>query len=563
MKRKGLFASLLKTMLWVSVIGYAIIGSVQISRQNIYTRHIEESMTQTACHQVAGAVNAYITRYEWNADVLSSDNDINTFASDMHKMPHLNYELFTQYKTIQSRIMQVVALDSNDLSVQILPRAQVVVSDGMYVFKPETPFDEMINSGKIIVNKWMVNDGHLYLVNSLRKLAAGSGLIVLDVSEGSLFENAGMDGVDTFDYYLVNPEGQILSSSLRDLVGMELGDDLQEYLYCDEVMLAGRNMYLSKAIPGQNSGLRLLIVYDTTMLINGKQNSIIGTILMITVILTVSMLLFFRRGRVFRDGIIYIENLLSRIKGGEFFFEPKLRTADELQSIDEAICDMGRNVGWLNRSLVEAERLRKDSETRFLQMQINRHFLYNSLSSIRWMAVKNGQEDIAELMECLIRYYKVSLSYDDVITLEDDLKLLNDYVQLENVIHVGDLHLHIDVAEDLRGLKICKMTLQPFVENAIHHGKIQRKPLDIWVSAENIAGMVIIRIEDNGNGMTGECAQAISDVVNGLVPPSSSVGIYNTVTRLKKLYGDSVEIQLSSLQGTVVEIILPVNDIGI
>ncbi|MEG0767016.1 MAG: histidine kinase, partial [Clostridia bacterium] len=393
-----------------------------------------------------------------------------------------------------------------------------------------------------------------YLLNT-PKLTKG-GLLAMRLSENALYQSLGVRG-EGFDYYLVDAHHIVLSSSDRSLPKRALPAALQIALEAGTLREIEGNVLCYPEAIGE---LQVLITYDVSDMRAANARAVSGMLLVVVMAMLTSIALLSLMGRSFSDNIRRILQKLRIMREGQFAQPLTVHTGDELEQIDDSICDLGCNVARLSQSLVDAAQRQKALELRFLQMQINRHFLHNSLSSLRWMAVRKGEDELAELMESLIAFYRVTLSQDDILLLQDEITLVENYVRLENVIHLGDLHFHCDIPETLKTIRVCKMALQPFVENAIHHGKIQGQVLDIWLSAEEMAGSIILRVEDNGHGMTRERVAELQEIFQGKKSGGDSIAIYNTLSRLRGLYGMDVDLSIMVRQGTVIEIMLPLQE---
>ncbi len=551
----SLFAKLNWMTVLVNLAGYALVALVLYTQLNASARIQTRNFVEATGRQVSSAVSTFTARYEWNAEMLSADQDINSFLSTRHDKNQLPYALFVQYKNIGSRFSQLLSVDPCVLSIYLIKDDPNLLEDGKYVVRANGAFSQLIAQGETLKNRWITTKDGLYLINTPR-LVRGS-LLVLQLQEKDLYESIGVDGEGIFDYYVLAGDNKVLSSSQRDMLGNALPDDLLPLLSVKGVAeTAGDVLYYTAGI----GDLSVLVAYDVSDIRANNARTLTGLMLLVALVMLVSILLMTWMGRSFSRNIRRILSKLRHMREGSFAQAVSIKTADELQLIDESICDLGNNVARLNQSLVDAAQRQNALELRFLQMQINRHFLHNSLSSLRWMAVRSGQEKLSDLMESLIAFYKVTLSQDDILSLQDEVTLVENYVRLENVIHLGDLRFHCDIPMELLNIRVCKMTLQPFVENAIHHGKIQGKPLDIWLTAEEISGSVILRVEDNGHGMTDERAAELQQILQGDMSGGDSIAMYNTLSRLRGLYGKDVDIAIMVREGTLIEMILPLQE---
>ncbi len=548
----SLFAKLNLITVLVNLAGYALMAIVLYTQLNASARTQTQSFVEATGHQVTSAVSSFTARYEWNAEILSTDQDINSFLNTRHDKNQLTYALFVQYKNIGSRFSQLLSADPGLLSVCLMKNDPNLLEDGKYVVRASGLFSQLLEQKKALKNRWLSTEGSLYLANTPR-LASGS-LLVMQLREEDLYDSIGVGGEGMFDYYVLDNENKVLSSSQRERLGEVLPGSLLPLLSANGVVEVAGNIMCYSAKVGD---LGVLVAYDVSGIRADNARTLTGLMLLVVLAMLVSIGAMTWMGRSFSRNIRRILKKLGLMREGGFAQTPTLKTADELQLIDESICDLGDNVVRLNQSLMDAAQRQKALELRFLQMQINRHFLHNSLSSLRWMAVRSGQEELSGLMESLISFYKVTLSQDDILSLQEEVTLVENYVRLENVIHLGDLRFHCDIPDELLSIPVCKMTLQPFVENAIHHGKIQGTPLDIWLTAEEMAGSVILRVEDNGHGMTDERATELKNILQGSKSGGDSIAMYNTLSRLRGLYGPDVDISIMVRQGTAIEMMLP------
>lgn len=185
--------------------------------------------------------------------------------------------------------------------------------------------------------------------------------------------------------------------------------------------------------------------------------------------------------------------------------------------------DIGRGINGLSRSVctlmekrLEDERQKKDLEYRMLQNQINPHFLYNTLNSIKWMATIQHATGIAEMTISLSRLLKsVSKRNERLVPLQEEFALLNDYFTIQQYRYGGTITLDVIWIEDERLCQDCmipRFTLQPLVENAIFHG-IEPKgcagSIELTIKTDKETGDVLILLTDDGVGMSDEQAKQI------------------------------------------------------
>lgn len=209
-----------------------------------------------------------------------------------------------------------------------------------------------------------------------------------------------------------------------------------------------------------------------------------------------------------------------------------------------------------------------EMEYKMLQSQINPHFLYNTLDSIRSEALKYKENEIASMIEKLSRFFRYSISSTgNFVKISEELNHINDYYYIQKFRFEERLNMEIKLDEE--GLKECyipKMTLQPLIENAITHG-LEKKltPGLIVIHIFGTKEKVYIQIEDNGVGIEADLLKNInerlasSDTKFDRLSKNSGIALLNVNARLKMFFGASYGIKVKSLVdvGTTMEIIVP------
>ena len=220
---------------------------------------------------------------------------------------------------------------------------------------------------------------------------------------------------------------------------------------------------------------------------------------------------------------------------------------DEIARIGESINSMSISISKLlerNEKLFEEK---KDTEMRLLQMEVNPHFLYNTLESIHWMAVVQKSDGIAEMSRGLSNLLKnISKGTDDHIPLSEELKLLSDYERIQQVRYMGLFEVIDRIPEELKHYHIIKFTLQPIVENAIFHG-IEPSGRDgkIILFGHRDERFLYIDIIDNGVGMDKDEMDEMF-TSNSRTRGLTGVGVRNVDERLKLTYGEECGVAYSS-----------------
>ena len=219
-----------------------------------------------------------------------------------------------------------------------------------------------------------------------------------------------------------------------------------------------------------------------------------------------------------------------------------------------------RDVTMQNR--VQEETLRKENaELMALQLQINPHFLYNTLQTMDFAILSGNvdRQDISDVFHDLSDILKYALSSPrEPVSLGEELKHLRSYADIQRYRFGSKFILYIEIDEGLYPAKVFRMMLQPLVENSMIHGLNGLKDRGhIWVRAGREGDLLHIAVEDSGVGMTAEECAALLERIND--PNERSIGLTNLNRRLILSYGEASGLRISSVpqEKTVVSFTIP------
>ena len=284
-------------------------------------------------------------------------------------------------------------------------------------------------------------------------------------------------------------------------------------------------------------------------------------------ILLVGLFLLFLLNRSIGCPVHLLKERIQAVAGGDFSPDPSIQWENEFGDIGRGINRMSADLSALIGKRIQDEKERRDLEYRILQSQINPHFLYNTLNSIKWMASIQGASGISEMTTALARLLKsISKGAHTRITLREELALVKDYFLIQQYRYGGSITLSCVTDESLYQCLIHRFTLQPLVENALFHG-IEPKgcvgKIEITARSETDPsgrGLLLVQVRDNGVGMDKD---TIKKVLAGNEKPSADffrqVGISNVNQRIRYDCGPEYGISIKSVPGeyTCMTITLP------
>jgi len=382
--------------------------------------------------------------------------------------------------------------------------------------------------------------------------------------------------------YEQNSDGTLYLKIDRDLYslgdnGLEIAYNLDEIEYkpfdldngfdsSTEIYTVNDKSMYAISYPLTESGLYLVQTIPTSVFrhdIHFLQESVTISIICI---LMLGLIMTFILKRTIANRILALNDRINKISAGDFSYDPHIEWDNELGEIGRGINNLSFGVTTLMEKRLQDEKEKQDLEYRMLQNQVNPHFIYNTLSSIKWMATIQHAPGIAEMTTSLARLMKsVSKSNERLICLEDEFALLTDYFTIMKYRYGGTITFNIDCPAEYKSSDKCmipRFTLQPLAENAILHGiEPKNSAGNINVSVEQIDDKIIITMTDDGIGIAEDKLKSILDE-----PPDDEkeakfrhVGLWNVHKRIQYSFGEEYGLAVDSFlnEGTSVRIFLP------
>ncbi|UKS29485.1 histidine kinase [Paenibacillus sp. HWE-109] len=239
---------------------------------------------------------------------------------------------------------------------------------------------------------------------------------------------------------------------------------------------------------------------------------------------------------------------------------------NEIGEIISGFNQMIKRIDDLFTLMIEIERKKRKSEIDMLKYQINPHFLYNTINSIRFSAMKHKDEITTNMLITLSRLLRNTLSHkSNLIQLKKEMQTIRDYIILQQLRYDNKLNVEYNIEGKTQHLYVPYMILQPIIENSIMHG------LNLKLNSGGFANIIlnsylddnnthIISIYDNGGGIASPIMENIMEHHSNIVSDSTQIGLYNIHKRIRLQYGEPYGIEIQSVVGeyTNVKFILPV-----
>ncbi|OXM83819.1 sensor histidine kinase [Paenibacillus rigui] len=233
-------------------------------------------------------------------------------------------------------------------------------------------------------------------------------------------------------------------------------------------------------------------------------------------------------------------------------FTTKIAEPDDLEFgiVIKKFNSMNDRIHELIKENYEVKLREKEAELMALNLQLNPHFLYNTLNVINWMALDKDQEEISRMLVSLSLMLQYAVrNKEEEVAFRDDLVWLQSYIHIMENRYMGIFKVEYELDAIPSEAKVPKMFLQPFVENAIIHGfSYHAEGGLIHISGQRVEENLVFTIRDNGTGMHSE---QIASILNS---ETAGVGMMNVQNRIQLLYGTSYGISIASAAGEGTEI---------
>ena len=234
--------------------------------------------------------------------------------------------------------------------------------------------------------------------------------------------------------------------------------------------------------------------------------------------------------------------------------------SDEMGELGHQINKMLSSIKQLTYDNFKHELLVKNTQIRALQNQINAHFIYNVLESIKMMAEIEEKYDISDAITTLGKLLRYSMKWSsNLVTVFDEMEYIRNYLTLINLRFDFEIYLSLNILPEIYLQKIPRMSLQPIVENSIYHGIEQMaEDTNIYIKGFIEEGDCIIEITDSGRGMSEEEVNQLLKKITGEIETSggsgNGIGLKNVQDRIKMTFGERYGIEVASKLGCYTKI---------
>ena len=330
-------------------------------------------------------------------------------------------------------------------------------------------------------------------------------------------------------------------------------------------------------VSGTSEVWNVIITDDKMNIFSKLEESKIFILILILFNVLLPTIIINKLSKSFKDRILLLNSYLDKVEYEEFNTIECDSGKDEIgkliKSYNLMVCrikELIEEVFVKNSEKQALELAKKQSELRALQSQINPHFLFNTLESIRMRSLIKGENESGEIIEKLSVLLRKIVNWgEDNVTIQEEMIFVENYLNIQKYRFGDKLDFNLNVMENCRNIKIPKLSIIGFVENACVHGieQVSHKA-NIYVTVFKNEGDLFIEIIDTGIGMKREKLNEIKAKLNNLkiemLDNSKSIGMINTCIRLQAYSNYSMKFEFDSTlnEGTEIMIQIPLNNEG-
>lgn len=365
-------------------------------------------------------------------------------------------------------------------------------------------------------------------------------------------------------FYMVSDEGIVMSSNDREKIGRVL--ETQWYRDAARKESVGRWItqidnksytIMKQDLPYLGCSIYGLI--DNDKALDNLYNMPLLILLCVLIgIITLALCLMIARRTL--NPLSQLVDKMSFVRDGEFTQYMPVSGTEEIKELAVTYNIMLDDIKKYIDQLIQTQKEQRQSEIKALQMQINPHYIYNTLASIKWLVYQNNQEKTVKTIDAFIQLLRNTISNsDEFITVDKELENLHHYVSINQTRYGDAVQVEYYVSPDCGNCLLPKMILQPFIENAFFHAFPSGMCGTIEIFIKRRDSILEIKVADDGVGMDSDTAtRAVGQDLSK--EHYSGIGVHNVHERLQLLYGEDYGIQIESRKqrGTCVKISLPV-----
>ncbi|WP_332696674.1 cache domain-containing sensor histidine kinase [Halalkalibacter lacteus] len=390
------------------------------------------------------------------------------------------------------------------------------------------------------------------------------GLVQVHLDGRSILNTIGqLELGETGKFFIVNTEGRIMVDSNLDMVNKKvLNADLYRHIVGDHVEFDfDINGVAYYGVKQQLSNGWILVGTVPVHEISGQLDSLQSWILLsfgVFSLIAIAIGLFIA-GRVTKP-VKQLTQSMLRVQQGDLKVRTTVRSTDEIGFLSKQFNEMLHEIESLMQQVKSEQSEKYHAELRAVMHRVHPHFLFNTLTTLRWLIDSNQNERASLVLSALNHLLEANMGKSgSIITVREELDIIEKYLIILELRYERTFHLELDIEPDTEKVHIPRMLLQPLVENAIFHGIVPKNTdgrISIRIYFHN--GDIEFLINDNGLGIRKDKLKELNDPETAVENGNIGIGLRHIFDTLRLYYNQNWEWSISSEpeQGTTVCILL-------
>lgn len=327
------------------------------------------------------------------------------------------------------------------------------------------------------------------------------------------------------------------------------------------VLEAGKSFHYEDQKAGQmvfvnclENGWKITGRVDTGQMIRENRQILMVSLLGVALATGLTVLAWLVLSSLFLRPMRELKQVMKTIRSGDFNVRANIVSRDEFGDLTEDFNFMIDQITQLFEKQMEDKSRLKDAQYMALQAQINPHFLYNTLNSIRWMAIIQKEDNIKEAVDALVRLLRSTTGKKELETVAESVDTLKSYAYIQQMAYRCKFEMRWVLEEEVADCMCSRFLLQPLVENAVYHGiepKEGTGTITVTIRTQEIRGKEYLYFEvaDDGVGMTEEQMEHLLEDSDTTGYTFTGIGVKNVNERLILMYGEECRLHFESEAG--------------
>lgn len=557
--KKKLSLTVKRWMLIVTATIVAVMLVAQVLSQSFFTGYVEdiyETNIGLTASRIASEINTTFTNMNTAVDTIAEDSATKEYAAtedseERYGKAFNNLRPLVQIATQNLGFHKLVVLDSTGAWYRFTGPLSLTAGNKLKS-SLQTESTEMANSvieldGESFYCTTKAITTIDYSQNQIKFLGMVAAMTSVEATRDTLISYGEQDkffiALHNYDHVLISND-----EDMDNLAVTHLYETPDLYIHEEEILAGSLGVFIS--IPYSE-----IFPQRTALLIVFFSVGLLALILILVLLLFVNRIII----RPFTH-VIDETRQLGDHNPSTRLTKTNVTHVDLLvQSINamlDRLDDSSRRIIETQQSLYELEISQREVQMYLLRNQINRHFLYNSLASVRSLADRGENEKVKEIAGGIAQLLRYTTSKKQEVNIFDEMEIVSNYVNIQNIRFENRLHFEIDVDDRLCGYKILKLLIQPLVENSLIHGLEPKHTEDctLWLRGHLLPDSIRIEVTDNGLGIPEEKMKKIQwniehyeeiDVHGDI----EGIALVNVQKRMAMGYGPQYGLHIDSIEG--------------